>query len=299
MPLTSCRVCPRACGVDRTQTVGYCGAPAPFRLARAALHFGEEPCISGSRGAGAVFFSGCPLGCLYCQNHEISRGQGEEVSDARLATIFRELAAAGAHNLDLVTPTHYTPRLLPLLREAPLPVVWNCGGYERIDTLRALEGLVPIYLPDFKYVRDDTAAAFSAARDYPAVAKAALLEMARQVGEPVFDDEGVMQRGLLVRHLVLPGHSKESVELLRWCADHLPPSTHYSIMAQYTPTPAVAAHRELGRRLTTFEYRRVADEAARLGLRGYCQELDAAEEGHVPAFDGTGLASPATRGGTP
>ena len=287
-----CFDCPRACGADRSRAAGLCGAPAAPRVARAALHFGEEPCLSGTRGAGAVFFSGCSLRCIYCQNAVISREcRGKTIDEARLLEIFEELAAAGAHNLDLVTPTHYTSLLTRLLHDnpQPLPVVWNSSGYELVPKLRGLEGAVDVYLPDLKYFDARAAGLYSGAPDYFPVASAALLEMARQTGDCVFDGEGLLRRGLLVRHLVLPGLSKDSVALLEWCAANLPAGTRYSIMAQYTPTPAVAGHPALGRRLTAFEYDRVTDAAVRLGLKGYLQDRESAGTGHIPAFDGTGV----------
>ncbi len=287
-----CFDCPRRCGANRAVEAGRCGAPAAPRVARAALHFGEEPCLSGTKGAGAVFFSGCSLRCIYCQNAVISaQGAGWTVSEARLVEIFRELAKAGAHNIDLVTPTHYTSLLARLLEEnpQPVPVVWNSAGYECVEQLQRLEGRVQIYLPDLKYYSAQAGAQLSDAPDYFKVASAALLEMARQVEKPLFDGQGLMQRGLLVRHLVLPGLSKDSVALLEWCAANLPSGTRYSIMAQYTPTPAVAGHPMVGRRLTAFEYDRVANAAVRLGLEGYLQERDAAGDEQIPAFDGTGV----------
>ena len=286
-----CFDCPRLCGVNRSVTVGFCGAPDRPRIARAAPHFGEEPCLSGTRGAGAVFFSGCSLRCIYCQNFPISHlGQGETVGPERLLAIFSELEEQGVHNLDLVTPTHYTSLLADLLQRHPqrLPVVWNSSGYERVELLRCLEGSVDVYLPDLKY-HSEEAAELSDAKDYFKVASSALLEMARQVGEPEFDQEGLLRRGLLVRHLVLPGLSKDSVALLEWCAANLPEGTRYSIMAQYTPTEAVRDRRDLNRRLTAFEYDRVAQAALRLNLKGYFQERSAAGEEEIPAFDGTGV----------
>ena len=287
-----CEQCPRRCGVDREKEQGFCRVGEGFRIARAALHRGEEPCISGPRGAGAIFFSGCNLGCLFCQNRRIAHtGAGQEVSPERLEEIFRELQEQGASNLDLVTPTPYTEQLLPLLARAPLPVVWNSSAYERPDELRKLEGLVDVYLPDFKFSDPELAGRLCRATDYPQVALEAILEMARQVGPPVMEN-GVLKRGLLIRHLILPGEVENSLGVLRLLTDALPPDFYlFSLMSQYTPPgglPAMPGH--LVRPISRFEYIRVRNEMLRLSFtHGYSQDLSSATEKELPAFDGTGV----------
>ena len=235
----SCNLCPRRCGAVRTDIGGggFCGMPALPVVARAALHFWEEPCISGKRGSGAVFFSGCNLQCVFCQNGSISYGKyGKAVSIPRLREIFRELAEQGAHNINLVTPTHFLPQVRQalLVKKLPVPVVYNTSGYERPESLKTLEGLVDIYLPDYKYAQPDLAAALSRAPDYPETALAAIAEMVRQTGAPQYDGEGMMTRGVLIRHLILPGHTKNSMAALRAIAGRFP-GIPVSLMAQYTP----------------------------------------------------------------
>ena len=260
------------------------------------LHHWEEPPISGTKGSGTVFFSGCPLRCVFCQNSVLSRENfGSEVSPERLAEILFELKDKGVHNINLVTPTHYSAALIPILRRVKtalgLPIVYNCGGYESVNTLRALEGLVDIYLPDFKYASPSLAEKYSSAPDYPAVARAALAEMHRQCGEAVFDEDGLMKRGIIVRHLVLPGCYRDSLEVLRMIANTVPISDiKISLMRQFTPDFVdKSAHPELCRRLTTFEYQKVIDEAARLGFDGYIQDADSASAKYTPDFDLTGV----------
>jgi putative pyruvate formate lyase activating enzyme len=292
-----CILCPRACGADRAVgETGICGADNKIRIARAAPHMWEEPPISGTRGSGTVFFTGCPLGCVFCQNRVLSREHfGTEVSAARLTEIFFELKAQGVHNINLVTPTHYSALLIPILRrvksELGLPIVYNCGGYESVDTLRALDGLVDIYLPDFKYASSALAQKYSDAPDYPEVAASALAEMHRQCGAAVFDDDGIMLRGVVVRHLVLPGCYRDSIEVLHKIADTVPShDIKVSLMRQFTPDFVdKTAYPELCRRLTTFEYQKVVDEAARLGFDGYVQDAASANSKYTPNFDLTGV----------
>lgn len=296
--LTHCTLCPRECGVNRLAgQKGRCGvAGETIRVARAALHYWEEPCISGSNGSGAVFFSGCPLGCVYCQNREISRGQaGKEISVDRLSEIFLELQQQKAHNINLVTPTHYVPQIILALQKAKqdgltIPVVFNCGGYEKVETLRLLEGLVDVYLPDFKYLSAEHAARYSAAPDYFEHAKEALAEMVRQTGEAAFDCHGIMTRGVIVRHLLLPGMAKESKKLLRYLHRKYGSSIYLSIMNQFTPLENVRDYPEIDRTITQYEYDRIIDFAVNLGVEnGFVQEGGTADESFIPPFDCEGV----------
>ena len=284
-----CSICPRKCAVSRESGAGFCGmGPLPV-VSRAAPHFWEEPCISGEKGSGAVFFAGCNLRCSFCQNYDISAlRKGTEVSVEKLRAIFQNLRAQGVHNLNLVTGTHFAHAIAAALEEDPgLPVVWNCGGYESVNTLRALEGKVQVYLPDMKYSDASLAAELSGAGDYPAVARAAILEMFRQTGPYELDGEGMLKRGVLIRHLVLPGEMENTFGVLDWIADTFREGdVLVSLMGQYTPN----GHGGPGRRLTEEEYRRAADYMLGLGLyEGYTQELDSAQSSYTPDFDGTGI----------
>ena len=288
----TCNLCPRMCGAERTEYSGsgFCGVGTRPVAARAALHFDEEPPISGKQGSGAIFFSGCTLRCCYCQNFDLSRGRlGRPVTDLR-ATM-EGLIGQGAANINLVTGTQFVPAILEALNDPlPVPVVWNSSGYERVETLRALEGRVQIYLPDLKYVDEKGAALYSEAPDYPRAAKKALEEMARQAGEPVYDDKGLMKKGMIVRHLVLPNRAAQSILALYWIRDHLPPTVLVSLMAQYVPCGDAHLHPEIDRPLLRREYDRVLDKMAALGLdRGFAQEMSASDTRFIPAFDGTGV----------
>ncbi len=286
-----CTLCPRECNIDRETCTGVCGMYAAPKVARAALHLWEEPCISGTRGSGTVFFSGCTLRCVYCQNAPISHdGAGQVISVQALADIFRRLEGEGAHNINLVTGTQFTPAILDALTlyKPNIPIVWNCGGYETLDTLRLLEGAVDIYLPDMKHVSPRLSALCAGAPDYFERASAAIAEMCRQTGAPVYDGDGVMLRGTLVRHLVLPGCTGDSLRVLNWVVDSLPPSTPVSLMRQYMPMPQCTVA-VLNRRVTDAEYERVLAHADALQLPGYRQQKDAAEATYIPAFDGTGV----------
>ena len=287
-----CLLCPRMCGAERELGErGFCGAPAELRVARAALHPFEEPCISGVRGSGTVFFAGCPLGCVFCQNraiHDADAGRAMTVTE--LGELFLSLQERGAHNINLVTPTHYADRVASALAgvrdRLRIPVVYNCGGYERPETVRVFEGLVDIYLPDFKYVSSELAGAYSGAPDYAEFATASLLEMVRQVGAVRFDADGMMTRGVMVRHLVLPGCRRDSIAVLDRIAETVGvKGVRLSLMRQYTPDFAPAdAPKNLKRRLTSFEYESVAEHALKLGFEGYFQEASAASADYTPDF---------------
>lgn len=298
-----CRICPRACGADRAAGhAGYCGANDKLVVARAALHHWEEPCLSGApedtRGSGTVFFSGCALRCCYCQNYPISQqGVGKAITAQHLAEIFLRLQQNGARNLNLVTATQYLPWVLEALDSArsaglSLPVVYNTGGYETVETVKALDGYVDVWLADFKYASPDLADGLSSARDYPAVAEAALRQMLIQTGAPVYDAEGFLQRGVIVRHLALPGCTEDSFAVLQTLA-RIRKETGVpfvpSLMSQFTPFYKAAEH-GLERRITTYEYRKVIDEAIRLGLTdGYMQEKSSAREEYTPPFNLEGV----------
>ena len=287
-----CTLCPRRCGAERTETEGhgFCGMPAGLRVARAALHLWEEPPLSGTRGSGTVFFSGCTLRCCYCQNREISAGGfGRAVTTGRLREIFEELIAQGAHNINLVTPTHFLPWILPALEpKLPVPVVYNCSGYESVETLRLLEGKVDVYLPDLKYADAALAARLSAAPDYFPAATAAIREMFRQTGPYVMED-GLLKRGVMIRHLVLPGQLDNTRRCIDWVAETFSPGqVLFSLMSQYTPQPG--AEGPLGRHVTAGEYRSAVDYMKNCGITdGFTQERTAAREEYTPPFDLTGV----------
>jgi len=285
----NCTLCPRQCGVDRTAgQTGFCRMPAQVRVARSAPHFWEEPVISGVRGSGAVFFSGCTLGCGFCQNSEISHGgAGRPVTSAQLRKMLEELVSQGVHNVELVTASHFLPDILPALSpKLPVPVVYNCGGYERPETLRLLEGAVDVYLPDMKFSDDALAARVAGAGDYTAVNRAAVLEMYRQTGPAVYEN-GLMVRGVLVRHLVLPGHVDNSLGVLVWLADNFPPgAVPVSLMCQYTPLGPLSATPPFDRRVTPDEYAAVRSWMELCGIReGFCQSPEASDAAFVPDFD--------------
>ncbi|HIU79030.1 MAG TPA: radical SAM protein [Candidatus Avilachnospira avicola] len=291
-----CRLCPRMCGADRRKTKGACGEGTGIRAARAALHFWEEPCLSDSGGSGAIFFSGCTLRCCYCQNYMISQsGLGREISEDRLYEIMLELQDKGAQNIDLITATQFIPSLIPVLERARpelhIPIVYNCGGYERAETLRLLEGYVDIYLPDLKYHSSEVSGRYSAAPDYFPYAKEAIKEMIRQCGKPVFDEKGRLQKGVIIRHMVLPGQKEDSIRLLEWIRDELPKGGFLiSLMSQYTPFFRAKEHPEIDRRLTSYEYDRVLKAALSMGIDlGYMQERSSAREEYTPLFDLEGL----------
>lgn len=295
-----CRLCPRRCNVPRDgpagedAQLGLCGMGRELRIARAALHFWEEPPISGTRGSGAVFFTGCGLRCRFCQNYEISRGEkpGRAVTPGELSGIFFSLIEQGAHNINLVSPSHFVPGIREALlrQKLPVPVVYNSSGYERPETLRALEGLADIYLPDFKYMDKRLAEGLSGAEDYPEAAAAAIGEMVRQVGEPVYDKDGMMVRGVLIRHLILPGHTKNSIAVLKAVAQAFP-GIPVSLMAQYTPwgqakeEGGIPGYPELSRGVTRREMEKVEDALFELGLDGFVQSRKAKGAAYIPEFE--------------
>ena len=288
-----CTLCPRRCGAERTGELsgGVCHIPAGIVVARAMLHLWEEPVLSGKNGAGCIFFSGCNLGCVFCQNGRISHENfGKVLSPARLREIFFELIAQGAHCIDLVTPTHFTPWVLEALDQPlPVPVVWNSSGYERVETLKTLEGKVQIYLPDLKYAMERPARELSAAPDYFEVAAAAIDEMLRQVGPYRIGDDGLMKSGVIIRHLVLPGQLENTKAVIDYVSAHFPPHTVlFSLMSQYTPQPG--AQGALRRHVTRAEYRAAAEYMENCGIvDGFVQERTSAREEYTPAFDLTGV----------
>ncbi len=322
--LEKCTLCPRACTVNRLKgQKGRCHVSAELKVARAALHMWEEPCISGKNGSGAVFFSGCSLGCLYCQNRAISGGEsGAVISIERLAEIFLELQEQKANNINLVTAGHYVPQVILALQRAKdqgltIPIIYNSSGYEKAETIRRLEGLVDVYLPDFKYMESDLAAAYSHAPDYPEVAKAAVAEMVRQCPQPSFADRKknvalfsgteaqkinedekkqpeteneLIIKGVIVRHLLLPGHVKNAKAVVQYLHETYGDQIYISMMNQYTPVEAVTDDPLLGRKVTKREYRRLLDFAEEIGVtQGFYQEGGTAMESFIPAFDCEGV----------
>lgn len=282
-----CTLCPRGCNVDRSAKTGYCKSPDEFKIARAALHFWEEPCISGKNGSGTVFFSGCNMRCVYCQNYEISHQlKGEIVSDNELVEIFENLISQGANNINLVNPTHYSHRLAEVLSrwKSPVPIVYNTSAYESVEALKRLDGLVDVYLPDMKYSRPDKAERYSAARDYFSVAAEAIAEMRRQVSDS-FDENGMIQSGVIVRHLILPQNTNSSLEIIDWLCENIP-DTYLSLMAQYVPCNDLSKCPEINRKITEREYNKVLDYALARGVEKiFVQERSSADKNYIPAFD--------------
>lgn len=294
MDLHNCTLCPRKCGADRFSGTGFCGCGSTVRAAKAYLHMWEEPCLTGTNGSGTVFFSGCCLKCRFCQNYKIScENFGKEITVERLAEIFLELQEKGAHNINLVSPTPYVPQIISALDicgdRLSVPVVYNTGGYETLETLRLLEGYVDVYLPDFKYYGNALAEKYSGAKNYFETVTAALKEMYRQVGGCRIED-GIIRRGMIIRHLVLPAHRHDSVKVLEWITGNLPKdSVLISLMSQYTPFYRSFEHKEISRRISTFEYNFVLDKARELGLNGFMQEKSSAREEYTPDFDLSGI----------
>ena len=286
-----CSICPRKCGVERKTANGFCRTSENFKIARAALHFWEEPCISGKSGSGTVFFSGCNLKCVYCQNYEISRdNKGIEISYDRLVEIFENLVSLGAENINLVNPTHFAPMLAEVLEEwkSPVPIVYNSSGYESVEMLRRLDGLIDIYLPDFKYIRNDKAERYSRAADYPEIAKAALEEMYRQTGKAVFDG-AMIKKGMIIRHLILPQNTNSSLRIIDYISNHFE-GAYLSLMAQYSPCTPLENYQEINRNITKREYNKVVDYALSKGLEKlFVQELSSADDKYIPLFDFSGV----------
>lgn len=293
----NCLLCPRKCGINRsTGQTGVCGVSAKIRVARAALHYWEEPCISGEKGSGAVFFSGCSLHCVFCQNREISDGKaGKVISKERLSDIFIELAGKGANNINLVTPGQYIPDIVWAVSDArrrgmKLPIVYNTSGYEDAKELKLLEGIVDVYLPDFKYMDSALSAKYSRAKDYPSVAKQAISEMVRQQPKVVIDDAtGLIQKGVIVRQLLLPGHVNDAKAILNYLHDTYQNSIYISMMSQFTPI-ALKDYPEINRTVTGREYERLIDYAIKIGItNAFIQEGDVAKDSFIPAFDCEGV----------
>ena len=303
--LAHCTLCPRACGVNRMEgKTGRCGETAEIRAGLAWLHQWEEPCLTGKNGSGAVFFSGCSLGCIFCQNYILTRREGDNaglegervpLTEAQLADVFLRLEAKGAANINLVTACHFIPQVSNALTDAKrqglsIPVVYNSSGYESVSSLKMLEGLVDIWLPDFKYMDPSIAKAYSGAPDYPDAAKAAIREMVRICGGREYNGEGIMTRGVIVRHMLLPGHVSDSKKILKWLHETFGERILISVMNQYTPMPAVRDDPLLSRRVTRREYGRLLEYALEIGIEdGFFQEGKAAEQSFVPRFDGSGL----------
>lgn len=293
----NCLLCPRKCGTNRrTGQTGVCGVSSEIKVARAALHYWEEPCISGKRGSGAVFFSGCSLHCVFCQNREISDGkEGKVISKERLSDIFMELEGKGANNINLVTPGQYIPDIVWAVNDAKsrgmkLPIIYNTSGYENVTELKLLEGIVDVYLPDFKYMDSTLSAMYSRAKDYPSVAKQALSEMVRQQPDVVIDDAtGLIQKGVIVRQLLLPGHVNDAKAVLKYLYDTYHDHVYISMMSQFTPI-ALKDYPEINRTVTRREYERLIDYALEIGItNAFIQEGDVAKDSFIPAFDCEGV----------
>ena len=291
-----CSLCPRSCKTDRRIKIGYCGCSDQVKLARAALHLWEEPCISGKKGSGAVFFSGCTIRCCFCQNYKISsEGFGKEITIRRLADIFMELQQQGAHNINLVTATQYLPsvkKALDLVKDSlNIPVVFNCGGYEKVETIKQLKNYVDIYLPDLKYYDPKLSAKYLKAPDYFDQASKAVIEMTKQAGKIQMDEDGLMKKGVIIRHMVMPGTYRDSIQLLHWIKENLKEGTFLlSLLSQYTPYYKSCDYPEINRRITTYEYDKVLDEAISLGLtEGFMQEKSSAKEEYTPSFNLQGV----------
>lgn len=293
----NCLLCPRKCGINRsTGQTGVCGVSSEIKVARAALHYWEEPCISGKRGSGAVFFSGCSLHCVFCQNREISDGkEGKVISKERLSDIFMELAGKGANNINLVTPGQYIPDIVWAVNDAKsrgmkLPIIYNTSGYENVTELKLLEGIVDVYLPDFKYMDSTLSARYSRAKDYPSIAKQALSEMVRQQPDVVIDDAtGLIQKGVIVRQLLLPGHVNDAKAVLKYLYDTYHDHVYISMMSQFTPI-ALKDYPEINRTVTRREYERLVDYALEIGItNAFIQEGDVAKDSFIPAFDCEGV----------
>ena len=291
--LKRCNLCPYRCGVDRNNgEIGKCRASDKIKIALASLHYYEEPCISGKKGSGTIFFSYCNLNCIYCQNYEISQmGKGKYITIKHLAEIMIKQQEKGAENINLVTPTMYVPQIIEAIKKARangfnLPIIYNSNGYENVETLRMLEGYIDVYLPDFKYYNNKLGEKYSNIKNYPEIAKIAIKEMYRQVGHPVLDERGMIKQGLVIRHLVIPGYIENSKQILKWIKDNIDSSVYISVMAQYFPTYLAKKDDKINRKLNKDEYEKIEDFLYSLGLEnGYIQELGEHEEEYVPKFD--------------
>ena len=283
-----CNLCPRNCNINRNEKTGFCQSGKNPKIARIAPHFWEEPCISGTNGSGTVFFSGCTLKCVFCQNYEISAlNKGREITPYALSEEYKKLEQLGVHNINLVSACHFIPAVLESFEiyKPNIPIVYNSGGYEKAETLKMLEGVVDIYLPDFKYSDDTLAKEYSFAPDYVNTAKLAIDEMIRQVGTPVFDDDGIMKKGVIVRHLILPNHTKNSIGVLEILKERYDDKILVSLMGQYIPHGKAMDFEKLSRKITKREYQKVSDKLIDLELDGFMQELTSADEKYIPAWD--------------
>ncbi len=291
-----CNICPIKCGANRNIRQGYCGGGTKAKIALVSIHNWEEPSISGEKGSGTVFFSGCNLRCAFCQNHDISHGNfGKEISDERLAEIFIEQQKRGVHNINLVSGAHFLPNIINALKKAKdmglsIPVVYNSNGYESVESLKSLEGLIDIYIPDLKYASDEYAKKYSSASNYFETALSAIKEMVRQVGKNTFDENGIMQKGVIIRHLVLPSLKNDSIKVIDAIKENFGDSVYVSIMSQYTPVYRAKEFKEINRRITTLEYEKVTDHFLDIGLKnGYVQKRSSATSDYTPKFDLTGV----------
>lgn len=290
-----CSICPRKCRIDRALSKGFCGAGSLLTIAKAYLHKWEEPCISGCNGSGTVFFSGCNLKCSFCQNYRISQENfGRQLTINELSEVFLALQKSGAHNINLVNPTHFAVQIRETVIRTPdidIPIVYNSNGYEGDEVLELMDGVVDVYLPDIKYYSSAPAYKYSSASDYFEIAAQAVLEMYRQVGYAVLDENGIMKKGLIIRHLILPGLSGESIKILNWIEANLPDDVYVSLMSQYTPYYKAEQYPEINRRITRREYERVVNHFLKLGFKnGYIQERESAQEHYIPDFDLEGIA---------
>lgn len=294
--LEKCNLCPNNCNINRNKYIGKCGAGPKIKVSLASLHYYEEPCISGEKGSGTVFFSNCNLGCVFCQNHKISHnGFGKEIEIEDLANIFINLQNKKANNINLVSPTLYVYQIIEAIKIAKakglnIPIIYNCGGYENVETIKMLEGYIDVYLPDLKYAEDDLSLKYSNAKNYFKYCTKAILEMYNQVGSPKFDENGLIQKGLIIRHLVLPSHIENSKKVLSWIDENIDKNVYVSIMAQYFPTGNASKYKEINRKLSLEEYKEIEEYLYSLNIdNGYMQELEEHEEEYVPNFDLSGI----------
>lgn len=292
--INSCNACPRCCNVKRYQEngLGFCKMGAMPKIARAAPHFWEEPCVSGTNGSGAIFFSGCILKCVYCQNYDISKkGYGESITVQRLAEIYRELECQGVHNINLVNPTHFVEAIIQSLKiyRPSVPIIYNCGGYESIETINKLSGFIDVYLPDIKYYDGKKARKYSGVENYFEVVSKAVIAMAEQTGLPQFDNDGLIKSGTIIRHLILPGSTNDSISILKWIDENLSNKVLVSLMGQYTPQESCVTHNEINRRLTKREYNKVQNFLFSTNLNGFVQDLSSADKQYIPQFNLEGV----------